>query len=220
MLDKRINDIRTNIRVYRKANKEAHEKDDTIPYEWVVTRDGERWDDMFTDAFYGEKAINPAATGYDFVFGARGSAYDAILTHYEQYLVSTGLSTADASRNAMSALAPGGMVLSVFSEIIPNTGSSTFKARDGSKQPTYKVVPSGMFSKVDAFNSSSEYVNYDYDESNEKFVQPKDKYYHDDRYDKMRSKPKLSALYDGLVSAMEDAYSKLPFLAQYDGRLP
>lgn len=179
-----------------------------------------KWEERFQHSLYGEKVLT-GTSGYDFVNSVNGSAYLMLKKNYVQCLVNQGMSTMDAETQATRMLTcDGSTPLSLFYTLTPAGFKHTFVDANGNVKKSYTTIPNGIFYKIDAYNSDSEYVNMDYDESQNKPIQPKDEYYHDYRYDKMRRQSHLSALYDGLVGAMEDVWSKIPFLQAYDGRLP
>lgn len=208
-LDLILVEINAQLHALRKAN----------PADWK----GEgnfKWEERFQSSLYGEKVLT-GTSGYDFVNSVNGSAYLMIRKQYVQYLVNQGMSTVDAETLAAKTLTSDGQTpLSLFYTLTPAGFKNTFVDAQGNVKKSYTIVPNGMFYKVDTYNSDPKYVNLDYDEFQNKPIQPKDEYYHDDRYDKMRKQPHLSALYDGLMGAMEDVWSKIPFLQAYDGRLP
>ena len=79
--------------------------------------------------------------------------------------------------------------------------------------------PNSLFQVVDREHSNSEYVNKEYKESTDGFVQPKESLYRDKRWDIVEKNEDLLALHKKIKETMEDAWKNLPIASKYDGRL-
>ena len=104
----------------------------------------------------------------------------------------------------------------IFFAIRPIKNEFTYKGQ------TYKSLvrqPNSLFQVVDREKSKSEYVNKDYVESPDGFVQPKESLYRDKRWDVVENNPALLALHTKLKEVMQESWRNLPISSKYDGRL-
>lgn len=89
--------------------------------------------------------------------------------------------------------------LSVFTQLQP--AKDKFIAYDGTERKTIDYIPTGnRFAEI-----QGEYYNSQYDNSDTDGVQPKKEYYQNDDYYKMANDSKKKALYDQLISTMQEA---------------
>lgn len=189
-----------------------------------VTKPGARKNQIISDVFLGVKCIDGTLGNNDFTFKEEGSVFQYLMQSYVQQLEDEGMSVTDAQSKADQLFYTlDGNVLKVFTIPIPHV--SQFKYKENGIEHTensYKVIPNLLFNKLDIDNSDSKYVNKDYNESDNDFIQPKDEYYHDSQYDKVKNtKPELFKLMQLLQEKLDKrVYKQLPFLQQYDGRLP
>lgn len=97
--------------------------------------------------------------------------------------------------------------------------------------PSTIVQPISAYSIIDAENSDPHFVDRRFDEKSGKAVQPltddtvrnsSDISYTNYKYKKyIENGPKeLKAYYDALIDTMKETYENVPFMGQYDGRLP
>lgn len=185
---------------------------------------GARKNQIISDVFLGVKCIDGTLGNNDFTFREEGSVFQYLMQAYVQQLEDEGMSVTDAQSKADQLFYTlDGNVLKVFTIPIPHV--SQFKYKENGVEHTensYKVIPNLLFNKLDIDNSDSKYVNKDYNESDNDFIQPKDEYYHDSQYDKVKNtKPELFKLMQLLQEKLDKrVYKQLPFLQQYDGRLP
>lgn len=185
---------------------------------------GARKNQIISDVFLGVKCIDGTLGNNDFTFKEEGSVFQYLMQSYVQQLEDEGMSVTDAQSKADQLFyTRDGDVLKVFTIPIPHV--SQFKYKENGIEHTensYKVIPNLLFNKLDIDNSDSKYVNKDYNESDNDFIQPKDEYYHDSQYDKVKNtKPELFKLMQLLQEKLDKrVYKQLPFLQQYDGRLP
>lgn len=112
-----------------------------------------------------------------------------------------------------------GQALSIFSTPFPKNWSR-FTYEDNT-YPSIVRTPNSMFMKINMEQSDDSYLNYDYDENNPDFIQPKDEIYHDERYDEFINESQENRdLYNALIDTMKESFAKLPFVRPYDYRLP
>lgn len=89
--------------------------------------------------------------------------------------------------------------LSVFTQLQP--AKDKFIAYDGTERKTIDYIPTGnRFAEI-----QGEYYNSQYDNSDINGIQPKKEYYQNDDYYKMANDGKKKALYDQLISTMQEA---------------
>lgn len=108
--------------------------------------------------------------------------------------------------------------VSIFSSYIPREEETIY---NGEKIKDFVRTPVSLFAKIDKDKSSSEYVNKNYNESDDSSVQPKKSLYRDKRWDIINdpeNKP-LKDLYDALKKTMEQSFEMIPFSQKYDNRL-
>lgn len=214
----KINELQTRIEDIKYAIKPG------LKGHFNVIKPGTKKNSVISDAFLGVKCIDGTLGNNDFTFREDGSLSQYLMRAYVQQLEDEGMSVTDAQSKADQLFyTRDGNVLKVFTIPIPHT--NTFKYKDGNTirtENSYKVIPNLLFNKLDVDNSDSKYVNKDYNESDNDFVQPKDEYYHDSQYDKVKNtKPELFKLMQLLQEKLDNrVYKQLPFLQQYDGRLP
>lgn len=189
-----------------------------------TVKPGARKNQIISDVFLGVKCIDGTLGNNDFTFKEEGSVFQYLMQSYVQQLEDEGMSVTDAQSKADQLFYTlEGNVLKVFTIPIPHV--SQFKYKENGIEHTensYKVIPNLLFNKLDIDNSDPKYVNKDYNESDNDFIQPKDEYYHDSQYDKVKNtKPELFKLMQLLQEKLDKrVYKQLPFLQQYDGRLP
>ena len=214
----KINELQTkieNIKYQIKPGLKGH---------FNTIKPGARKDQIISDVFLGVKCIDGTLGNNDFTFKEEGSVFQYLMQSYVQQLEDEGMSVTDAQSKADQLFyTRDGNVLKVFTIPIPHV--SQFKYKENGTEHTensYKVIPNLLFNKLDIDNSDSKYVNKDYNESDNDFIQPKDEYYHDSQYDKVKNtKPELFKLMQLLQEKLDKrVYKQLPFLQQYDGRLP
>lgn len=214
----KINELQTRIEDIKYAIKPG------LKGHFNVIKPGTKKNSVISDAFLGVKCIDGTLGNNDFTFREDGSLFQYLMRAYVQQLEDEGMSVTDAQSKADQLFyTRDGNVLKVFTIPIPHT--NTFKYKDGNTirtENSYKIIPNLLFNKLDVDNSDSKYVNKDYNESDNDFVQPKDEYYHDSQYDKVKNtKPELFKLMQLLQEKLDNrVYKQLPFLQQYDGRLP
>lgn len=214
----KINELQTRIEDIKYAIKPG------LKGHFNVIKPGTKKNSVISDAFLGVKCIDGTLGNNDFTFREDGSLSQYLMRAYVQQLEDEGMSVTDAQSKADQLFyTRDGNVLKVFTIPIPHT--NTFKYKDGNTirtENSYKIIPNLLFNKLDVDNSDSKYVNKDYNESDNDFVQPKDEYYHDSQYDKVKNtKPELFKLMQLLQEKLDSrVYKQLPFLQQYDGRLP
>lgn len=214
----KINELQTRIEDIKYAIKPG------LKGHFNVIKPGTKKNSVISDAFLGVKCIDGTLGNNDFTFREDGSLSQYLMRAYVQQLEDEGMSVTDAQSKADQLFyTRDGNVLKVFTIPIPHT--NTFKYKDGNTirtENSYKIIPNLLFNKLDVDNSDSKYVNKDYNESDNDFVQPKDEYYHDSQYDKVKNtKPELFKLMQLLQEKLDNrVYKQLPFLQQYDGRLP
>ena len=94
---------------------------------------------------------------------------------------------------------------------------TVLKPKDEVADKYTETVPTGRYTKIDP---TSNWYNPDYD-NNGPAIQPKKKYYDNSKaYNEVVSKPEVKALYDAIVSTMQEANSYIPFLnSADDGRM-
>jgi hypothetical protein len=90
----------------------------------------------------------------------------------------------------------------------------------GEEYETFIRQPNSNFSIIDIENSDSEWVNKDFDRSTGKSYIPKMSVYENKDFEKIEKNPALNALYTKLINTMEESWKKIPFLGDYDYRLP
>lgn len=214
----KINELQTkieNIKYQIKPGLKGH---------FNIIKPGARKNQIISDVFLGVKCIDGTLGNNDFTFKEEGSIFQYLMQSYVQQLEDEGMSVTDAQSKADQLFyTRDGNVLKVFTIPIPHV--SRFKYKENGTEHTensYKVIPNLLFNKLDIDNSDSEYVNKDYNELDNDFIQPKDEYYHDSQYDKVKNtKPELFKLMQLLQEKLDKrVYKQLPFLQQYDGRLP
>lgn len=214
----KINELQTkieNIKYQIKPGLKGH---------FNTVKPGARKDQIISDVFLGVKCIDGTLGNNDFTFKEEGSVFQYLMQSYVQQLEDEGMSVTDAQSKADQLFyTRDGNVLKVFTIPIPHV--SQFKYKENGTEHTensYKVIPNLLFNKLDIDNSDPKYVNKDYNESDNDFIQPKDEYYHDSQYDKVKNtKPELFKLMQLLQEKLDKrVYKQLPFLQQYDGRLP
>ena len=214
----KINELQTkieNIKYQIKPGLKGH---------FNTIKPGARKNQIISDVFLGVKCIDGTLGNNDFTFKEEGSVFQYLMYSYVQQLEDEGMSVTDAQSKADQLFyTRDGNVLKVFTIPIPHV--SQFKYKENGVEHTensYKVIPNLLFNKLDIDNSDSKYVNKDYNESDNDFIQPKDEYYHDSQYDKVKNtKPELFKLMQLLQEKLDKrVYKQLPFLQQYDGRLP
>lgn len=214
----KINELQTkieNIKYQIKPGLKGH---------FNTVKPGARKNQIISDVFLGVKCIDGTLGNNDFTFKEEGSLFQYLMQSYVQQLEDEGMSVTDAQSKADQLFYTlDGNVLKVFTIPIPHV--SQFKYKENGVEHTensYKVIPNLLFNKLDIDNSDSKYVNKDYNESDNDFIQPKDEYYHDSQYDKVKNtKPELFKLMQLLQEKLDKrVYKQLPFLQQYDGRLP
>lgn len=214
----KINELQTkieNIKYQIKPGLKGH---------FNIIKPGARKNQIISDVFLGVKCIDGTLGNNDFTFKEEGSIFQYLMQSYVQQLEDEGMSVTDAQSKADQLFyTRDGNVLKVFTIPIPHV--SRFKYKENGTEHTensYKVIPNLLFNKFDIDNSDSEYVNKDYNELDNDFIQPKDEYYHDSQYDKVKNtKPELFKLMQLLQEKLDKrVYKQLPFLQQYDGRLP
>lgn len=214
----KINELQTeieNIKYQIKPGLKGH---------FNTVKPGARKDQIISDVFLGVKCIDGTLGNNDFTFKEEGSVFQYLMQSYVQQLEDEGMSVTDAQSKADQLFyTQDGNVLKVFTIPIPHV--SQFKYKENGIEHTensYKVIPNLLFNKLDIDNSDPKYVNKDYNESDNDFIQPKDEYYHDSQYDKVKNtKPELFKLMQLLQEKLDKrVYKQLPFLQQYDGRLP
>lgn len=214
----KINELQTkieNIKYQIKPGLKGH---------FNTVKPGDRKNQIISDVFLGVKCIDGTLGNNDFTFKEEGSVFQYLMQSYVQQLEDEGMSVTDAQSKADQLFyTRDGNVLKVFTIPIPHV--SQFKYKENGTEHTensYKVIPNLLFNKLDIDNSDPKYVNKDYNESDNDFIQPKDEYYHDSQYDKVKNtKPELFKLMQLLQEKLDKrVYKQLPFLQQYDGRLP
>lgn len=214
----KINELQTeieNIKYQIKPGLKGH---------FNTVKPGARKDQIISDVFLGVKCIDGTLGNNDFTFKEEGSVFQYLMQSYVQQLEDEGMSVTNAQSKADQLFyTQDGNVLKVFTIPIPHV--SQFKYKENGIEHTensYKVIPNLLFNKLDIDNSDPKYVNKDYNESDNDFIQPKDEYYHDSQYDKVKNtKPELFKLMQLLQEKLDKrVYKQLPFLQQYDGRLP
>ena len=214
----KINELQTeieNIKYQIKPGLKGH---------FNIIKPGARKNQIISDVFLGVKCIDGTLGNNDFTFKEEGSVFQYLMQSYVQQLEDEGMSVTDAQSKADQLFyTRDGNVLKVFTIPIPHV--SQFKYKENGTEHTensYKVIPNLLFNKLDIDNSDPKYVNKDYNESDNDFIQPKDEYYHDSQYDKVKNtKPELFKLMQLLQEKLDKrVYKQLPFLQQYDGRLP
>lgn len=214
----KINELQTeieNIKYQIKPGLKGH---------FNIVKPGARKNQIISDVFLGVKCIDGTLGNNDFTFKEEGSVFQYLMQSYVQQLEDEGMSVTDAQSKADQLFyTRDGNVLKVFTIPIPHV--SQFKYKENGTEHTensYKVIPNLLFNKLDIDNSDPKYVNKDYNESDNDFIQPKDEYYHDSQYDKVKNtKPELFKLMQLLQEKLDKrVYKQLPFLQQYDGRLP
>lgn len=90
----------------------------------------------------------------------------------------------------------------------------------GEEYETFIRQPNSNFSVIDTENSDAEWVNKDFDRSTGKSYAPKMSVYENKDFQKIENNPALNALYTKLIDTMEESWKKIPFLGDYDYRLP
>lgn len=214
----KINELQTkieNIKYQIKPGLKGH---------FNIVKPGARKNQIISDVFLGVKCIDGTLGNNDFTFKEEGSVFQYLMQSYVQQLEDEGMSVTDAQSKADQLFyTRDGNVLKVFTIPIPHV--SQFKYKENGTEHTensYKVIPNLLFNKLDIDNSDPKYVNKDYNELDNDFIQPKDEYYHDSQYDKVKNtKPELFKLMQLLQEKLDKrVYKQLPFLQQYDGRLP
>ena len=90
----------------------------------------------------------------------------------------------------------------------------------GEEYEVYIRQPNSNFSVIDADNSNPEYVNKDFDRSDGKSYRPKKSVYYNKDFDKIKNNPELLTLYNKLIDTMQESWKLIPFLGDYDYRLP
>lgn len=90
----------------------------------------------------------------------------------------------------------------------------------GEEYEVYIRQPNSNFSIIDADNSNPEYVNRDFDRSDGKSYRPKKSVYYNKDFDKIKNNPELLTLYNKLIDTMQESWKLIPFLGDYDYRLP
>ncbi len=214
----KVNELQTKIENIKYAIKPG------LKDHFNVIKPGAKKNSLISDAFLGVKCIDGTLGNNDFTFREDGSLSQYLMQAYVQQLEDEGMSVTDAQSKADQLFyTRDGNVLKVFTIPIPHT--NTFKYTENGTAHTensYKIIPNLLFNKLDVDNSDSEYVNKNYNESDNDFMQPKDEYYHDSQYDKVKNtKPELFKLMQLLQEKLDNrVYKQLPFLQQYDGRLP
>lgn len=208
-LDNKINALNLEYRSYMRLYKD----------DFDFPEAEHKFSNKFFNGFYSELCVNPSSNfKYSVCFNPNDSVASVFQRMYSQWLVDHNL----PASNADIFVDDNGEPLSIFKITVPKAQTFEYEDEFGTKtkEPSYIVKPSNLFSKVDVENSNSEYVNTDFDTSNKSAVQPKQEYYKSERYEEMVKHPKLKALYDQLTFEMGEAYKKLPNFNQYDFRLP
>lgn len=167
---------------------------------------------------------------YDFSYTYEDSMLKYMKDAYQNYLVENkGYSTQQASSIAANTFsytymtAKGKSVnkpISIFMMRVPKE-KKQFKGTDGNYYKSFIRTPSSMFSEIDLENSSSDYINKNYDRQSDQTLQPKESIYRDENYYKyIEGKKEMKELYDELISTMEQSFQNYPFVKKYDYRLP
>jgi len=73
---------------------------------------------------------------------------------------------------------------------------------------------------IDKDASDGEYVNKSFDNSDGKTYRPKKSKYENKDFAKITGNPALKELYDELIKTMKESWELIPFLGDYDYRLP
>lgn len=123
--------------------------------------------------------------------------------------------------------------LSIFSMLVPNftiekyvDGSGNIVEKrvqqneNGEKYDIYIKAPNSNFSVIDKDASDGEYVNKSFDNSDGKTYRPKKSKYENKDFAKITGNPALKELYDELIKTMKESWELIPFLGDYDYRLP
>lgn len=104
----------------------------------------------------------------------------------------------------------------IFYAIRPISNEFTYN------EVTYHALvrqPNSLFQVVDREKSNSEYINKNYKESPDGFVQPKEDLYKDERWDVIKNNEDLLKLHTKLKEIMQESWRNLPIASKYDGRL-
>ena len=214
----KINEIQTKIEIIKYNIKPG------LKGHFNVTKPGAKKNQVISDAFLGVKCIDGTLGNNDFTFKEEGSLFQYLMRAYVQQLEDEGMSVTDAQSKADQLFyTRDGNALKVFTIPIPHVNQFKYEENGVTHtEKSYKIIPNLLFNKLDIDNSDSKYVNKDYNESDNDFIQPKDEYYHDSQYDKVKNtKPELFKLMQLLQEKLDKrVYKQLPFLQQYDGRLP
>lgn len=214
----KVNEIQTKIEIIKYNIKPG------LKGHFNVTKPGAKKNQVISDAFLGVKCIDGNLGNNDFTFKEEGSVFQYLMQSYVQQLEDEGMSVTDAQSKADQLFyTRDGNALKVFTIPIPHVNQFKYEENGVTHtEKSYKIIPNLLFNKLDIDNSDSKYVNKDYNESDNDFIQPKDEYYHDSQYDKVKNtKPELFKLMQLLQEKLDKrVYKQLPFLQQYDGRLP
>ena len=111
--------------------------------------------------------------------------------------------------------------LDIFTTFLPRN-KYTLDVQTGEQYVNFVQIPVSVFQMVDVEHSNPDYVNEDFDQTSSEYEQPIEAQYKDKRYDKyVKGNAELEELLTALKSTMEeDSWKAIPFLGQYDGRLP
>lgn len=122
--------------------------------------------------------------------------------------------------------------LSIFSTLIPtfkieqrleNGRMVDVQVQTNDRNETYEIfvrVPNSNFSVIDKDASDNRWVNKNFVSDNGKTYSPKESVYKNDRFSIIENNPALKALYDKLINTTRESWEKIPFLGDYDLRLP
>lgn len=122
--------------------------------------------------------------------------------------------------------------LSIFSTLVPtykveqrleNGRMIDVQVQTNDLGETYEIfvrVPNSNFSVIDKDASDSRWVNKNFISDNGKTYTPKESVYKNDKFDIVQNNPALKALYDKLIKTTQESWEKIPFLGDYDFRLP
>lgn len=128
--------------------------------------------------------------------------------------------------NKLSIRGAGSNPLSIFTLWMPykgvmRNGIKYGKDRTG-EYPMFIQVPLSHFSKIDTQNSDSEWVNTQFKSENGRSYVPKESIYKNKTYETYveNGTQEMKDLYNTLVDTMKESWAKIPFLRDYDYRLP
>lgn len=155
---------------------------------------------------------------YDLVPDLIGSKFEEMKYGYIKFLRTKGLSESEIDEKIESTFYAYDNPLSIFTTPYPKQLKQFHS--EGKVHNSIIRTPIRMFSKIDFKNSSKEYVNEDFDTSNQQAVQIKDALYHDKRYDEFVNESEENRiLLNRCIELMGESYKKIPFSKPYDGRL-